>query len=143
MTAKQYLWQAQNILNKIKVRETMIAEKYSASEYKGINYDSTGSHGSAVSSTENAYISAADFELRVRKEIAELNVQLNSIKAMILKVEDEDGVQGRILALRFIEGKEFDDIAEEIGYSERQMFRHYNIALDKISEMIKDGSECH
>lgn len=141
MTAKQYLEQALNILNKIKVRETMIAEKYSASEYKGINYDSTGSHGSAVNSTENAYISAADFELRVRKEIADLNVQLNSIKAMILKVED--GVQGRILTLRFIEGKEFDDIAEEIGYSERQMFRHYNIALDKISEMIKDGSECH
>ncbi len=141
MTAKQYLEQAQDILNKIKMRETMIAEKYSASEYKGINYDSTGSHGSAVNSTENAYISAADFELRVRKEIAELNAQLNSIKAMILKVED--GVQGRILTLRFIEDKDFDDIAGEIGYSERQMFRHYNIALDKISEMIKDGSECH
>jgi len=141
LTAKQYLEQAQDILNKIKMRETMIAEKYSASEYKGINYDSTGSHGSAVNSTENAYISAADFELRVRKEIAELNAQLNSIKAMILKVED--GVQGRILTLRFIEDKDFDDIAGEIGYSERQMFRHYNIALDKISEMIKDGSECH
>jgi DNA-directed RNA polymerase specialized sigma24 family protein len=141
MTAKEYLQRAKEILDKINVRKTMIADKYSAVECRSINYDAVGSHTPNENSTENAYINAAAFEARVKRELAVLDAQLNEIKLVILKVGD--GTQERILTMRFIEGKSFESIAEEIGYSERQMFRHYNFALEKISEILNDVSECH
>jgi hypothetical protein len=135
MTANEYLHRADNIRRQIEVRQAMITEKESAAEYKGINYEAVGSHTAGGNSTEAAFISVADFESLVGKELAMLKSQLREIKSVILRVGD--GLQEQILTKRYIEGKGFPVVAKEIGYTERQMFRHYNRALKKVDEILK------
>lgn len=135
MTAIEFLHRADNIRRQIEVRKAMTKEKESSAEYKGISYDSVGSHVSGGNSTETAFISVADFEIRVMRELAMLESQLREIKSVILQVGD--GLQEQILTKRYIEGKVFPTVAKEVGYTERQMFRHYNRALKKVDEILK------
>jgi hypothetical protein len=141
VTAKEYLSRAKDISDKIRAREAMIAAGYLSSEYKGINYDSVGSYGSGGNSTENAIIKAMDLDERISDEIAQLRAQLDEIRATILAVGN--GTQERILALKFIQGREFEDIALEMRYSTRQVIRIYNMALEKVSQILKDVTQCH
>lgn len=141
MTAKEYLSRAKDISDKIRAREAMIEAGYSASEYKGINYDAVGSHGGGGNSTENALVKAVDLDERISDEITQLRAQLDEIRSTILAVEN--GTQERILALKFIQGREFEDIALEMRYSTRQVIRIYNIALEKVSQILKDVTQCH
>ena len=135
MTAAKYLSQADGIRKKIKAREAMKEEKSSEAEYKGINYDMVGTHGTGGNSTEAAFISAADFNAKVEREIAELQSQLREIKLVIMQVGS--GVQELILTLRYIEGIKLEDVPQKINYSRSQMFRHYHRALKKVDEILK------
>jgi hypothetical protein len=82
-----------------------------------------------------------DLDERISDEIAQLRAQLDEIRATILAVGN--GTQERILALKFIQGREFEDIALEMRYSTRQVIRIYNMALEKVSQILKDVTQCH
>ena len=140
MTAKEFLSRAEDITYKINVRESMLIEKHSRLRYKGISYDDTNTKRNA-SQTEQAYVSIADFEKKVNKEIIDLEKQLNEIRAVILQVSD--GKQAYVLNAKFIEGKSLEKIAEEIHYSTRQTVRLYNLGLAAVTEIIKNVTKCH
>lgn len=139
MTAKDYLSQYKNKKNMIIARKDMIKEKYEDSEYKGINYDSVGSQGGGGNSTENAYIKALDSDEWISKEIAQLQAELDEIRATILAVGN--GMQERILTLTFIYLKDFDEIALEVNYSRSQVIRYYNQGLAKVDKILKDDTK--
>lgn len=139
MTAKEYLKRAEDIQNKIEARIVMINGRYSASEYKGINYDAVGSHGSGGNGTENAYIAALDFDEKTMEEIKQLYEELNKIKTVIKAVDN--GMQERVLTLVFIKGMDFDEVGEIVNYSRTQVIRFYNAGLTKVSKILKDGTK--
>lgn len=48
-----------------------------------------------------------------------------------------DSTESLIIIMRYIRLSSFDMIAEEIGRSERQMFRYYKTAVKKIEDVIE------
>ena len=57
-------------------------------------------------------------------------------------IERLPAIECHILTMKFIGNMDFDEIAAEIDYSERQMFRIYNKAKKHLAELIDDVSEC-
>lgn len=67
---------------------------------------------------------------------SELN-RLVALKARIINEIDNmpDNTENTILAKRYVEGKTWDQIAEEIGYSKRQVCRLHEKALEEFSKV--------
>lgn len=128
MTAKEYLRQAYIIDRKIKLDTEKLAAARSALYGKTVRYDSDGSkpvpHGNG---TENAVLKLLELEERLDREIDELTVKRQEIERAVNVVPDE--VQREVLTRRYLLYQKWEVIAENINYSERQVFRIHGVAL--------------
>ena len=79
-----------------------------------------------------------DLEKR-REELREeyLTAQDDIVEAAGHLVEDDYGAT--IIMMRYLSNADFPDIAEEIGMTERNMFRYYKTAVEALDEIV---SEC-
>jgi len=66
-----------------------------------------------------------------------LNAQDDIVEAVGHLVEDDYGAT--IIMLRYISNTDFPDIADEIGMTERNMFRYYKTAVEALDQVV---SEC-
>ena len=53
-----------------------------------------------------------------------------------------DGESGVLLALRYVDGFQWMEIAEKMGYCERQIYRMHGEALNQFQNNKKNVSEC-
>lgn len=82
--------------------------------------------------------------IKLEEEIRILqNRYCDYIDQLTRQIESLPSGECDILMLRFIGHKKPKEIARELGYSERQLFRLYNVATRHLAEKIaKDVSEC-
>lgn len=66
-----------------------------------------------------------------------LNAQDDIVEAVGHLVGDDYGAT--IIMLRYISNTDFPDIADEIGMTERNMFRYYKTAVEALDQVV---SEC-
>ena len=89
-------------------------------------------HPSALSAIDGV---VDDFDRRItslaalREIIEEAILQLN------------DGVMQDLLVLRYIEGADWDSVADCLGYSRRQVFNLHNLAVEKLP-LADDCTNC-
>ncbi len=101
-----------------------------------------GEHVSGGESTPYA-------ERRVIK-IEELKELISQKIDQAIEVEDKflkdiselDVLSQNLLMERYMTGKSLKKIIREYNYSDRHIFRLYDVAFEKISENHKDGSKC-
>ena len=128
MTAKEYLQQAYRIDRKIKLDTEKLAAARSALYGKAARYDSDGSKPVPRGNvTESAVLRVMELEERLAKEIDELTEKRREIECAVGAVPDE--VQREVLTRRYLLYQKWEVIAEEMCYSERQVFRIHGIAL--------------
>ena len=81
-----------------------------------------------------------DLQAEIRKEIAEL---VNLIGEIHTKIELLEDTRERIVLTEFyINGKEWGEIAEIVGYGERQVHRKHGNALEHL-KMSLNVTKCH
>lgn len=78
------------------------------------------------------YIAAAP---SIKKEIAECIKRSNAIEGVI--ISHSDICEREIMLRKYVYGQTIERIAEELCYSERQVQRILNSAVEKISVKIK------
>lgn len=128
MTAKEYLQQAYRIDRKIKLDTEKLAAARSALYGKTARYDSDGSKPVPCGNvTESAVLRVVELEERLTKEIDELTEKRLEIERTVNAVPDE--VQREVLTRRYLLYQKWEVIAEEMCYSERQVFRIHGTAL--------------
>lgn len=89
----------------------------------------------------SGYMAHKDELVRKReKAVADYETAVKEVGSWLDLLECEAGAL--IISLRFLEGRGFTDISEEIHRSERQMYRDYNDALEELSDKLKVGSKC-
>lgn len=96
----------------------------------GGNGDRTSALAIRIVQTEEQISRLQD---RIVTQIDDLNIKIACLP---------DEMEQHILSLRFIGHMKFKDIADEIGHSERQMFRIYDRAVQHFTQQLKDVSEC-
>ncbi|MEZ3453344.1 MAG: hypothetical protein K1W17_03135 [Oscillospiraceae bacterium] len=128
MTAKEYLRQAYIIDRKIRLDTEKLAAARSALYGKAVRYDSDGSKPVPRGNvTESAVLRVMELEERLAKEIDELTEKRREIECAVGAVPDE--VQREVLTRRYLLYQKWEVIAEEMCYSERQIFRIHGTAL--------------
>lgn len=161
MTAKEYLNQAYKIGRRINIINDKIAKLRSQLEYKGISYDSPGSsRGSSSGDMSDVIIKIAEYEERNKALTDKLICRWLEIENVIENVQDD--VQREVLERRYLLYQQWESglkwrtdeltgkrikvyikgIAEDMGYSERQIYRIHRKALKEVT-IPKDDSECH
>lgn len=128
MTAKEYLRQAYIIDRKIRLDTKKLAAARSALYGKAVRYDSDGSKPVPRGNvTESAVLRIVELEERLNAEIDELTAKRQEIECAVGSVPDE--VQREVLTRRYLLYQKWEVIAEEMCYSERQVFRIHGAAL--------------
>lgn len=128
MTAKEYLRQAYIIDRKIRLDTEKLAAARSALYGKAVRYDSDGSKPVPRGNvTESAVLRIVELEERLNAEIDEFTAKRQEIECAVCSVPDE--VQREVLTRRYLLYQKWEVIAEEMCYSERQVFRIHGAAL--------------
>jgi len=128
LTAKEYLRQAYIIDRRLKLDTERLSAARSALYGKAARYDSDGSKPVPRGNvTESAVLRVMELEERLAKEIDDLTKKRREIECAVGSVPDE--VQQEVLTRRYLLYQKWEVIAEEMCYSERQVFRIHGIAL--------------
>lgn len=72
----------------------------------------------------------------LEREIAELDLERKSLIAKIDLLENED--LSRLLLLRYVQEAPWDDIAAEMGFCERHIYRLHRAAVEELDNRLKD-----
>ncbi|MBR0463437.1 MAG: hypothetical protein IJJ23_03535 [Clostridia bacterium] len=129
MTAKEYLSQAyrldQRIERKIEDRDRMRAKLQKATaQITGMPRG-----GSGVDWTELS-VRAMEYDAKIAREMSELYRLKTEIEGVIAAVEDQR--YQRLLTLRYIDGKRWENIAVEMSYSWRRVMQMHHEALRAV-----------
>lgn len=141
MTAKKYLQQLYSLDIKIRQNQTEIALlREDATSISSVDY----SHDRVTTSTsgEPSYIKTLDkiskLEAAVNKDIGKCAVIRNKIKTQIQEMDDgtsKDGANySSLLFKRYIEFKQFEQIALELGYCYEHTVRMHGRALQAFAK---------
>lgn len=135
MTAKEYLSQYKHLDAEIKLKEEQKKRLEELAESISSVIDPRGTGISDKVGWTAAKL--VDIENEIRAMIDRLIALKSEIEKSIGAVEDIK--LRRILTLRYINGHTFEQIAEEMDYSLRQVLRKHKAALKKFENVI----ECH
>ena len=101
---------------------------------KSVSYDDTGgTHEKNGNSVERAYCCLYDYATDVDKLMREMIAARQRAEVLIASVPD--AVQREVLTRRYIIGQTWEDIAESMNYSRRQITRLHGYALQSIMSL--------
>lgn len=107
-----------------------------------MRYDRQGYPGTKGNHTEDGLVRLADYRAEADRKFDELVAARKNAERLIASVSDPVGRE--VLTLRYIFGKRWEDIAGEMNYSRRHIFRFHDKALSEISKkMTHDVTKCH
>lgn len=131
---KQYLSRYRNLQIKCRTLESTIESLRERAESITINLDPNKVQSSSKihDPIAEAAASIADTERLLAEARAESELVMNRITKVIMSMDD-DRLQ-TLLVLRYINGESWEDIAEEMSYSVRQIYNLHGIALNLIGK---------
>lgn len=136
MDPKKYLQQAKDIDRRIKVKKKLIAKNYESLYGKAISFGGDGGHNcTGENGTEKVIIRVLDYEEQVNEEIRKLLQRRIEIEQVIDKIPDE--THREILERRYLLYESWEEISEEMHYSEQHLYRLHGVALTYLREILE------
>lgn len=137
MNAKEYLsqaiWLNQRINSKLEQKEQLEA----LAKRVTVNFTQEKVSGgrNTKSPMEDATVKLIDLCHEINEDIDDLI----TLKAEILEVTNKlkDPVSQLLLQMRYFQGKTWEDVAFELGYNNRTVFKIHGKALKEIEKILK------
>ena len=135
MTAKQYLQQAFQMKKKIAAIQADILRLEAAAtdcspNLTGMPHNPNPSH----SRMADIVCKIIDRKAALEQKVEELEVLAKEIEYKISLLDNED--YRTLLYKRYVEGAEWQDIAMDMYYSERWVYKHHIIALAAFEKIM-------
>lgn len=135
MTAKQYLMQAFRMKRKIEyLQEDILRLEAAATDCSpnltGMPHNPSPSH----SRMADIVCKIIDRKAELEKQVAELTTLMAEIKYKLTLMENGD--YKKLLFKRYVEGAEWQDIAMDMYYSERWVYKHHIRALAEFEKIM-------
>lgn len=92
--------------------------------------DMPGSPNRNTSKMEDVIVKMVDLQTEIGSDIDQLIMLKKNIMACIRQVENREGRV--VLEARYLRQSKWEDIADDLGCSKRQVFRIHDESLDKI-----------
>lgn len=139
MNAKEYLsqaiWLDQMIDSKLEQLETLkslsmkVTSSFTQEKISGGNIE--------TSRMENTIVKVIDLENEINKDIDRFVDLKKDIQDNINKMEDIN--YQLVLEMRYLSGKNWEEIAEQLNYNNRTVFKVHGRALKQIERIRADG----
>ena len=141
MTAKEYLNQAYWLDRRIDSKlEQLSALKDMAAKTTSVMSDDVVSHTRNVHSMQDVIAKIIDMQAEINADIDQLVDLKREIMQVVKTVQNPE--HQTLLELRYLCFKSWEDVAQELGYNVRHIYRLHDEAVDQI--IIPDAAEsCH
>ena len=136
MTAKEYLLQIRDINARLKQLEAEISDVEARLGVQGISYDKISSTPSDEDKMTRYVIRLIELKDKYEAEGNKLLDKKEEITNTIARVADFRKRQ--VLYYRYVLCYKWEDIAEQLGYDDRYLFKLHGYALDEI-RTLKDS----
>jgi DNA-directed RNA polymerase specialized sigma subunit len=136
MTAKEYLMQVNKIDRDIDVKLEQLDSLYAlATKATTVLSDIPKSSGINTCRMEDTIVKIMDLETEINDEIDKLVDLKREIMDLIGSIDNID--YRIILASRYINGKQWTEIAKIAGYERRYLLKLHDLALADVNEKLK------
>ena len=141
MTAKEYLNQAYWLDRRIDSKlEQLSVLKDMATKTTSVMSDDVVSHTRNVHSMQDVIAKIIDMQAEINADIDQLVDLKREIMQVVKAVQNPE--HQTLLELRYLCFKSWEDVAQELGYNVRHIYRLHDEAVDQI--IIPDAAEsCH
>lgn len=134
MTKKQYLKQGYRLRQEIKIqRDILIELEYNLDNVKSFDYSKEKLQGGPIPD-DSITVEKINRIIEVQEKIKEKELELKSFQAKlyldIVKISDRN--EKILLQARYILNETWEQIAERLGYSVRQIHRVHSSALENF-----------
>ena len=134
MTAKEYLKSYRKAMLQIKCKKAQIERLRADLLPRGISY--TGMpKGSDIVTMADTFARLDDMERKALAEIEAAQKQADDVLATINSVSRDD--YKLILMDRYVLNMGGDDVAQDVGYVKRHVYRMHGSALDKVDRILE------
>lgn len=141
MTVKDFLNQYHDAKQMIQSLDTEIEELEAVLTSGAIQYGKDRVQSSVGMDRDRVLADIVDKQIERKSMKARAVKKMVEVSDLILKVRPEE--LSRLLHLRYIEDKTWGDIATDLGYAERHIYRLNEEALQEADKIWrKDVSEC-
>lgn len=137
---KYYLNQVYRIEKMLKMLEREYNQKVKEIDNISIS-NSEIKLNSIASKVENKVIELLALENDIKECNIKKEVAIDEISRVIDKVDDE--TLKKLLKLRYLEFKKWEDIMYILNYSRRNVFYAHNKALKEVNKILKDCTVLH
>lgn len=128
MTAKQYLRQALKLNDRIEYDKAELMRLWAVAEaVPTIDFEYERVQTSPQNKTEDIILQIVSLEERIRGEVKELVELKDNIRGLIEEVPDD--TERLVLQGRYLLEKGWDEIAEDLNYHVRSVYRIHGRAL--------------
>lgn len=140
MTAKEYLNLFRRMQERIREMNLSIQRIEDQLDVKGMSYDGMPGGGNGTDRTAELVSKMCD--IKMQREVTKRDAQIIcvEIENVIDKVRDHD--ESRLLYDRYVLGKDFETIAEDLHVSYRQATRIHGSALLSAAKILEDCEIC-
>lgn len=143
MTAKEFLYSIRDEQREIDELRRRIFELEASLLPSGIRYDLDKVDSSPRDRLSETISEIADYQAVLKAKVSRLNGRRMRAQEMIDWLDDS--LERQVLDIYFLSGRRvgFSDVGEEVGYSERQVYRLYQSAMAKIDGKLSSNvSKC-
>ena len=135
MTAKEFMKQHERIVEKIRQIEIQIYDIEQTLGIKGVNYDSQP-HGSGISQvTESTATKLIELREIQRDLVDKLWTKRIEIERVIFMIEN--ATLAELLQRKYIRLQKWDDIATDMKFDSRYIYKLHGKALDEADKIIR------
>lgn len=132
MTAKEYLNQAYWLDRRIDSKlEQLSALKDMATKTTSVMSDDVVSHTRNVHSMQDVIAKIIDMQAEINADIDQLVDLKREIMQVVKEVQNPE--HQTLLELRYLCFKSWEDVAEELGYNVRHIYRLHDEAVEQIT----------
>ena len=137
--ARWYLNQARIMSAKAKAKQEEI-EKIESLLLQGVSFEEKLGSGNNLNKNEHIIYRLIELKDQLNYQLAELVEKQVEIMGMIDRLSSAEEIS--ILHKRYLQSKKFIVIADEMNYSERQVYRVHDQAVADIQKLLNDVIEC-
>lgn len=137
--ARWYLNQARIMSAKAKAKQEEI-EKIESLLLQGVSFGEKLGSGNNLNKNEHIIFRLIELKDQLNWQLEELIEKQVEIMGMIDKLSSAEEIS--ILHKRYLQSKKFVVIADEMNYSERQVYRVHDQAVADIQKLLNDVIEC-
>ncbi len=135
MTVRDYFEQIREIDTRIRIKQEQILHlKEIATRATSVIEACRVSGTYKRSKMANAVEEMVDIERTIEKDIERLNRLYNEISGVIVKIDNESYRQ--LLTLRYLCNKKWEDIAENMNFDPRSIYRIHSKALAEAEKFV-------